>query len=84
MHWAVILTMLGLALANAWLVLVEGWTFMDASLIVSASAIGILVMLFAGVLAITPKEDWADVMQVVRDTMRQDFKDIIRWIRMDR
>ncbi len=83
MHWAVILTMLGLALANAWLVLVEGWTFMDASLIVSASAIGILVMLFASVLAMASKEDWPDVLQVVRDTVKQDLKDIARWLRID-
>lgn len=56
MHWAFILTLLGLTLANAWLVFVESWTAFQALVTVVAFACGTAVALIVAVLAIAPRQ----------------------------
>jgi hypothetical protein len=83
MHWAVILTMLALSLSDAWLVFVEGWTAIQAAVTVSVAVGGTAVALMIVVLAIAPKQHRAGLLQIMRDTVKQDLRDILRWIRID-
>jgi len=84
MHWATILSMLGCALASAYLVFVEGWDATYAGVTVAGSAIAVCTLLLAILRALSAPTDRADFMRSALRTMRGDLGDFLRMLRMRR
>lgn len=84
MHWATILSMLGCALAAAYLVFVEGWVAIYALLTVAGSLVAICVALLAVLWALSAPEERADLTRSALATMWGDLDDLLRMLRLKR
>jgi hypothetical protein len=80
MHWTSILTALVLASISAFLVVVQGWSVIDAFLATGGVA-AVLILGSVGILMLLSKpEDRPHLASEILTTMRSDFKDLLRWL----
>ncbi len=73
MSWTSILTTLTLTLITAILVMIYGWNLWMAFEVVVAFSGGLILMLLAALLWLTPKPDRAKFLQVVRMTCLKEL-----------
>lgn len=84
MHWTSIFTALVLASIPAFLVAVQEWSVRDAFLATGGVA-AVLILVSVGILMILSKpEDRPHLASVILATMRSDFQDLLRWLRLKR
>ena len=67
------LTMLGMAIVLAWLVLVEDWTYWQATFVVIGIMLGFAAFLLILTLIVVPPNQWRELMQIALDTMKADL-----------
>lgn len=84
MHWTSILTALVLASISAFLVEIQDWNLRDAFLATGDIA-AVLILGSVGILMLLSKpEDRHYLASEILVTMRMDFKDLRRWLRLKR
>lgn len=71
------LTMLGMAIVLAWLVLAEGWTYWEATFTVVGFMLGLAALLLVLVIILAPRNQWRDHMQIALDTMKEDATPVV-------
>lgn len=84
MHWSAILTTLALSFISAWLVYVEGWSIPYAFGIVGVGAFTMIAALIGFLMLVAKPQDRKDLLSVVLDTVRDDFVELLRWMRLGR
>lgn len=82
MHWVTIITALVLAATSAFLVMVQGWSAPSAFLMVGAVAASLLVLLAGALMLLARPEHRSELMQVIVATLRGDWNDLLRWMRI--
>ncbi len=82
MHWTAILTALVLSLISAYLALIQGWTLTHVFLVVCGSAFLLIPALIGILLVLAGREERPELMRLVITTLRNDFDDMLRWLRV--
>ena len=84
MHWAVILSALAGAVASAYLVLVHKWDAATAFFTIGGGGIALLSGMVVIVMLLAGPSERPEMLKQIRATIRSDFADVLRWLRIRR
>jgi succinate-acetate transporter protein len=82
MHPAVSLTALLLSLITAYLIFSQGWTLINAALVVGGLALLLAAAMMGILLAKTESNERAAYLKYVYSVMKSDLNDVLRWFRL--
>lgn len=81
MSWTSILTALTLSTTSAILVIIYGWELWQAFSVVAAFSVGLILMLLAILMWMSPAQDRASVLQVVKVGFLKEFEALLKNLR---
>lgn len=81
MSWTSILTALTLAATSAILVIIYGWGLWQAFSVVAAFSVGLILMILAMLMWMSPAQDRASVLQVVKVEFLKEFEALLKSLR---
>lgn len=81
MSWTSILTVLCLSIASAYLVLIEGWRYWEALILVGGGALLIVTGLILIVMIRSQAEERVQFLAGVKKGLREEWRATVKWVR---